>query len=612
MPATICYAARMFIRQTKTRSSTIGEAYTTFRLVASERIGKKVRQRTLLNLGRQFDLAKNEWPLLCTRIESILSGQGSLLPESSVIETLAQRYAARLVAAAPSITSAPEGTAVEFQEVDINSLELVRPRSVGVEHVGLAALSWLGVSDILESVGMNAGQRACALGSIIGRMACPGSELATWNWLKNRSAFGELVDVDFEGVSLIKLYRASDILVRKRDVIEEALFRRINDLFSLPTTVTLYDLTNTYFEGEASDNAKARRGHSKEKRSDCPLVTLGLVLDGSGFVRRSRMFEGNVSEATTLEGMLTGLDAPKGAMVVMDRGIATEANINWLKEHNFRYLVVSRERGRQFDESQAIETTTASEETIRIQRVLSDDGTEVRLYCHSEKRREKETAMTKRFSERFEQGLAKLAAGLEKKRGNKDRDKLLEKIGRLKEKSHGIGQHYTITVTCDESGVKATALTWEKAPVDGTQLTHPGIYCLRSNETTWDEATLWQTYTMLTDLEAVFRSLKSELGLRPVFHHKEERTHGHLFITVLAYQAVQVIRNKLKAQGITASWSTLRETLSVQQRVTATFRQRDGRSLNIRKATVAEKNLKEIYYKLGISATPGGIQKLTA
>jgi transposase len=116
---------------------------------------------------------------------------------------------------------------------------------------------------------------------------------------------------------------------------------------------------------------------------------------------------------------------------------------------------------------------------------------------------------------------------------------------------------------------------------------------------------------MLTDLEAVFRSLKSELGLRPIFHHKEERTEGHLFITVLAYQAVQAIRNKLKAKGITASWTTLRETLSVQQRVTAAFRQRDGKTLNIRKATVAENDLKEIYERLGISATPGGIRKLT-
>jgi transposase len=602
----------MFIRQTKTRNSTTGEAYTTFRLVASERVGKQVRQRTLLNLGRQFNVAKDEWPLLCARIEQILSGQGSLLTESASIETLAQRYAARLVASTPSVASSPEGPAVEFQEVDVNSLELVRPRSVGVEHAGLAALSWLGIPEVLESVGMNAGQRACALGSIIGRMACPGSELATWNWLKNKSAFGELVDVDFEGVPLMKLYRASDLLVRNRDAIEGALFKRISDLFSLPATVTLYDLTNTYFEGEASSNAKAKRGHSKEKRSDCPLVTLGLVLDGSGFVRRSRMFEGNVSEASTLEGMLSGLDAPKGAMVIMDRGIATEANITWLIEHNFRYLVVSREKGRQFDESQTTETTTKSEETIRIQRVLSEDGSEVRLYCHSEKRQEKETAMTKRFTERFEQGLVKLAAGLEKKRGNKNRDKLSEKIGRLKEKSHGIGQHYTITIACDESGTKATSLTWEKTPVDGTQFTHPGVYCLRSNETTWDEATLWQTYTMLTDLEAVFRSLKSELGLRPVFHHKEERTEGHLFITVLAYQAVQAIRKKLKAQGTPASWTTLREVLAVQQRITATFRQRDGRTLNIRKTTVAEKTLKEIYEKLGISATPGGIQKLTA
>ena len=601
----------MFIRQTKTSNSTTGESYTTFRLVASQRVGKQVRQRTLLNLGQQFALAKDEWPLLCSRIEQILSGQASLLTESAAIEALAQRYAARLVVSRPSVAPAPESPAEQYREVDVDSLQLVRPRSVGVEHAGLTALSWLGVPELLESIGMNASQRACALGSIIGRMAAPGSELATWRWLQNKSAFGELIDVDFEGVPLMRLYRSSDLLVRNREVIEERLFSRINDLFSLQATVTLYDLTNTYFEGEASGNVKAKRGHSKEKRSDCPLVTLGLVLDGSGFVRRSRVFEGNVSEPGTLEGMLKGLDAPKGAMVIMDRGIATEANIAWLISHDYRYLVVSRERCRQFDASQATETTTASEEIMKIQRVLSDDGSEVRLHCYSEKRQEKESAMTKRFTERFEQGLAKLSAGLEKPRGNKSRDKILDKIGRLKEQSHGVGQHYTVTVTNDETGSKVASLTWEKTTINGTQLTHPGVYCLRTNEITWDEATLWHTYTRLTDLEAVFRSLKSELGLRPVFHHKEERAEGHLFITVLAYQAVQAIRSRLKAKGITASWTTLREMLSVQQRVTATFRQRDGRTLNIRKATVAEKNLKEIYEKLGITITPGGIQKLT-
>lgn len=606
----------MFIRQTKTRNSTTGEAYTTFRLVASERVKKQVRQRTLLNLGRHFSLEKEEWPSLCARIEQILSGQGSLLPQSRSLETLAQRYAARLVVNTPPVSARETGNGesdgeASFQDVDVNSLEMVRPRSVGVEHVGLAALSQIGVPEILESVGLNGKQSACALGSIIGRMAEPGSELSTWHWLKDQSALGELIDTDFEALNLMRLYRVSDLLVNNREAIEKALFTKLNNLFSFPATVTLYDLTNTYFEGEPAGNAKARRGHSKEKRSDCPLVTLGLVLDGSGFVRRSKMFEGNVSEGSTLEDMLKGLEAPPEALVIIDRGIATEANITWLTSHKYRYLVVSREQCRKFDESQAFVTTeTAKEEVIRIQREMSEDGAEVRLYCHSQKREDKENAMTKRFMERFEKGLAKLSENIEKPRGEKNIDKLSERIGRLKEKGHGIGQHYKIELTPDESGKKAISITWEKIPIDGTQLTHPGVYCLRTNETRWDEARLWQTYTMLTDLEAVFRSLKSELGLRPVFHSKEERTEGHLFITVLAYQAVQAIRRSLKEHGITLSWTSLRKILSVQQRVTATFRQRDGRTLHVRKATVAEPELKKIYDALRISASPGGVKKL--
>lgn len=601
----------MFIRQTKTSNSTTKEAYSTFRLVVSERVGKQVRQRTLLNLGRHFPLPKEEWPFLCSRIEQILSGQGSFLPIAKSLEALAQRYAASLVVKSAPVVSAPKGGEAEYQDVDVNSLEMVRPRSVGIEHAGLSALSQLGVPEILTSVGLNGKQSACALGSIIGRMAEPGSELSTWRWLKDQSALGELLDTDFEALSLMSLYRVSDLLVKNREAIEKALFIKLNDLFSFPATVTLYDLTNTYFEGEMAGNAKARHGHSKEKRSDCPLVTLGLVLDGSGFVRKSKMFEGNVSEGGTLEEMLKGLDAPLGAMVVLDRGIATETNIAWLIKHKYRYLVVNRQQSRQFDETQTfVTTTTAKEEPIRIQREISADGTEARLYCHSLKRQEKENSMTKLFMERFEAGLAKLSAGLGKPRCEKNFGKLSERIGRLKEKGRGIARHYRIKLTPDETGKKALSLAWEKIPIDGTQLTHPGVYCLRTNELTWDEARLWRTYTMLTDLEAVFRSLKSELGLRPVFHSKEKRADGHLFITVLAYQAVQAVRGRLKEHGVTLSWTSLKKILSVQQRVTATFKQRDARTLHVRKATTAEPELKEIYDALGISASPGGIKKL--
>ena len=196
----------MYIRQTKTSNATSGEAYCTFRLVVSKRIGGKVRQQTLLNLGRTFSLPREQWPVLCSRIEQILSGQMSLAPQSTAIEALAQRYAARLVAdsrpvAAPGETTTP----VVYHEVDVESLEMVRPRSIGVEHVGLAALGWLELPRILEQAGLNDKQQAAVIGNVIGRMAAPASELATWGWLRERSGLGELLDVDFEAMPLMSL-----------------------------------------------------------------------------------------------------------------------------------------------------------------------------------------------------------------------------------------------------------------------------------------------------------------------------------------------------------------------------------------------------------------------
>lgn len=356
-----------------------------------ERIGGKVRQITVLNLGRHFPVKQEDWPLLCSRIEQLLQPQSSLLevccPAS--IERAAQHYAGQLIVRAPqaepsvetptkpsgmpesgmpaiAAVSVPASAQApsDYQEVDINSLQLTQPRSVGVEHVGLHALNQLGLIEKLSELGLNGTMRAAIIGNLIGRLAQPASELSTWRWLQTQSALGELIDVDYTAMSHMSLYRASDAIMRHRSAIEEHLFGTIQTLFGLEETVTLYDLTNTYFEGAAEANPKARHGRSKEKRSDCPLVTLGLVLDGTGFVRRSKTFAGNVSEGTTLEVMLTGLNAPAGAMVIMDAGIATEANLVWLAEHGYRYLVVRRAGARQFDETQAVTITTAGGERI--------------------------------------------------------------------------------------------------------------------------------------------------------------------------------------------------------------------------------------------------------
>jgi hypothetical protein len=604
----------MYIRRTQTRNTTTGERYFTHRLVRSQRMGGKVRQVTVLNLGRHFALAQAEWPTLCARLEEILGGQEVLVGHGSLLlEREAQRLAALLLAREGVVTpaSTPAGAAAgEVHSIDVDSLTLSRPRTVGVEAAGLWAMAQVDFLALLERLGLTGPQRAAVVGVIVGRMAAPGSELATWRWLCERSALGELLDVDFEAMSLMQLYRASDVLMRHREAIEAALFARVSELFGLDWTVTLYDLTNTYFEGAAPINPKAKRGHSKEKRSDCPLLTLGLVLDGSGFVRRSQVFDGNLVEGTTLEGMLEGLGAPAGALVVMDRGIATEENVAWLRARGYRYLVVSRERHRQFDPEEATDVLTAGGECVSVQRVEDSEAQEVRLYCYSQLRARKEEGIAARRASRFERELQALADGLQRPHTTKKIAKLWERIGRLKEKSQGAGQHYHIEIVPDASGEKAQAIRWERRAVDGTMDTHPGVYCLRTNELTWDGEQLWRTYMMLTDLEAVFRSLKSELGLRPIFHHKEARADGHLFITVLAYQLVQLIRRRLHEQGIHDSWASLRATLNAQVRVTATFRRPDGRALHVRKATQAEPGQRQIYQALGVNPSPGGVSKM--
>ena len=601
----------MFIRRTKTRTVGAQDHYFTFRLVKSVRIGDKVRQRTLLNLGAHFDLLPAQWPLLCQRLDDLLGGQATLMDYPEEVENHAQRIVAQLISrqAETSLDADDTPSTSDWHSVDVDSLQLVRPRTVGVEHVALWAMAQVGLPALLAQLGLNSRQQAAAVGSIIGRLAAPGSERATHRWLRDTSALGDLLDVDFENYSLMQLYRASDALMAHREAIEDHLFGAAMTLFELQPTVTLYDLTNTYFEGDAGSQEKAQRGHSKEKRSDCPLLTLGLMLDASGFVRRSQVFAGNVSEPHTLAEMLSALQAPKGALVVMDRGIATQDNITWLAAQGYRYLVVSRERKRTFDLASAMTVTTATQQSVHLHKVLSEDGQEARLYCYSEAREQKEKAIAERLAKRFENALTTLSEGLSRPRTQKRIDKIWQRIGRLKEKSRGVAQHYDIDVTSSEDGTQALAITWRRQPVNGSMLTHPGVYCLRSNQTDWDEETLWRTYITLTDLEAVFRSLKSELGLRPIYHHKALRTEGHLFITVLAYQLVQVIRRRLRQHGQHESWTLLRRILNGQQRITATFRRDDQCALHVRKATVAEPAQREIYQALGISGTPGGIQK---
>ncbi|WP_263458937.1 transposase [Bathymodiolus platifrons methanotrophic gill symbiont] len=214
-------------------------------------------------------------------------------------------------------------------------------------------------------------------------------------------------------------------------------------------------MTNTFFEGEAKTNPKAQRGRSKEKRSDCPLVTLGLVLDGSGFPRKSQIFPGNASEPQTLQIMLEGLEERTGSTVILDAGIASEENIQYLIEHGYKYIVVSRKRNRDFDEEKATLIKDIPGQSVKVQKVTVEETGEVELYCHSQLREKKEQAMQDSFSEKYETALNSLHAGLSKKGTTKNYAKVLERLGRIKEKYARAAQHYEVTVVPDDEGYKA-------------------------------------------------------------------------------------------------------------------------------------------------------------
>jgi transposase len=602
----------MYIRRSAIKSRHTGEPYYTYRLVESARIDGRVRQRTLVNLGRHFDVPSEQWSALAQRIKQLMDRQADLLPIDldPKWEALAQRYSALVIRAKARWDEAASPEGADYQTVDVNSLDPVRPRSVGVEHVCLEAIRQVGLETRLEALGFTGPQWAAALGTIVGRMSAPGSELFTHGWLQEHSGLGELIEFDFETLNLMQLYRVSDQLLKHKETLESYLYARERSLFDLEEVITLYDLTNTYFEGTAKGNRNAALGHSKEKRSDCPLVTLALVLDGSGFPKRSEVFAGNANEPKTLAEMVGKLvenDASPAPTIVLDAGIATEENIAWLVEGGYHYVVVSRKRHREFNEHEAVWVKDEGPLRIRAQRVVNSDTREVELYCHSSQREEKDRSIQELFTQRFEVALQKLADGLPKKGTVKRYEKVLKRVGRLQQKYPRAAQHYEVTVTPDADSDKASALHWtRKKTVDDTL---PGVYCLRTNQEHWDEATLWRTYTLLTDLEAVFRCLKSELGLRPVFHHKTHRVSGHLFISVLAYHFVHTIRYQLKACGIHLSWEGLRRALRGQDRVTVELKRADGKMLHIRKATRPEPRQQVIYDALGIPDRPGPIVK---
>jgi transposase len=337
------------------------------------------------------------------------------------------------------------------------------------------------------------------------------------------------------------------------------------------------------------------------------------VLDGDGFPLGSQVFPGNASEPATLALMLGGLQGKnplscEKPVIIMDAGIASASNIAWLIEHGYQYLVVSREGHAKDprDQESAVMVRKTEHNSVAVYREIDAETGETRLYCHSELKAKKEQAIRNRFHVRLEEGLDKLNAGLDKKGTTKNYAKILERIGRLREKNSRVAQDYSIEVIADADKNNAIRIEWKREFQSDQKDQHCGVYCLRTNIPDWSEEQLWTTYTMLTEIEATFRSLKTDLGLRPVYHHKEDRVTGHLFITLLAYHLVHTLRYQLKQQGIQLSWDSIRNIMSTQQRITITLPTDDHKTIHLRTTTQAEARQKQLYAALNIKSDPIG------
>jgi len=608
------YVDRMFIR--KTVKSQKGKKYVQHQLVESVRTPNGPRQKLLLNFGF-LDLPRDKWNELANTIESELHGQLNLFSTNPEIEKLASHYARviikeRLNKESQKIGKEQDKAKALYVTVDINSVTSSDGKTIGAEHVVTSSMQEYNLDKVFKKLKFSDNQIDYAMMLIAGRLVHPGSERETARWINDNSAICELLKTDAK-VYDNALHRTSCLLLENHEEIEQYLSDKAREIFNLKETVILYDLTNTYFEGSKRNSKIAKPGRSKERRNDRPLVTLALTVDTDGFPKQSKILDGNVSEPGTLEGMLNELtkmddnfDVKK--TIAIDAGIASEKNIEIIKQKKLKYVAVARKRS--YPEDFWSDCTEKNlkfyDEKTRLKvKLVKKDG-EAWLHCHSDLKEAKEKAILEKKLEKFEQALNKIRDGLKKKGTRKKYEGIVERIGRIKER-YGVGSLYNIEIQQIEGNV--VKIDFSKNPRGEAKQKQVGDYILRTNRLDLMEEEISKIHRSLTNVEDSFRSMKSHLGLRPIHHKRDDTTTAHIFITVIAYHILAGILKKIRRNGINHNWNTIRNILASHIRITTTFKTKDESIINVRNSTTPTIKQQVIYDALEIRKQP--LKKVT-
>jgi len=600
----------MYIRKTVRRYK--DKTYVNFLLVESVLTDKGPRQKVICSLGDLSPRPPEQWLALARKLQDALTGQLSLPGMADEDPELQQLRHVLPVQTAPAVDvdTTTTTTPGDLVSVHIDRVTYETPRPAGHIHVGLEFWKRLGLDDILKSLGFSPWLVSLTCAMTLNRLIHPAAEYAMPDWIRS-TAMADILGVDFSRLPDDPLYRNLDRLHPHRAAIESALAGREQSLFNLGNTILLYDLTSTYFEGKAALIPKAKRGYSRDHRSDCKQIVVGLVIGREGFPRAHEIFEGNTQDRKTLDSMLDLLEKrvglPQGSTVVVDRGMAFAENIAELRRRKLHYVVAARQKDR--DRLLAeFETVDGFEEVIRqpsprnpgqkkssVRVKAHPSDNETLILCISQERVEKDRAIREKQEGRFLKDLARVQARIRNGRLKND-VKIGEAIGRLKERYPRVARYHSLSFDAKTRQLKNEP-DEEKREVAASL---DGSYLLRTDREDLSAEEGWRIYASLTRAENAFRCMKSPLCERPIFHHLEHRVESHIFLCVLAYHLLVAIETTLLRQEIHTSWATVRDLLATHEIATIVLPTDQNGVLRIRRSATPEPDHRVLYEALGV------------
>ncbi len=504
----------MYLRATTRKKD--GKVHRYWRLVESVRIGRRVIQRTVAQLGE-------------------LDGEGRLK---------ARALARHLIGAPEQTALFDDGHEHVTVPVRLKGIRIERARQFGDVYLALALWRGTGLAELCEAL-LPAGETQVPWATIIAvlvtaRLCEPSSELHVAEDWYRRTALADLLQLPEAQVNKDRLYRALDQLLPHKARIEAHLSRRAGELFALDHEVLLYDVTSTYFEGLAEGNALAKRGYSRDHRPDCCQVCIALVVTYDGFPLGYEVFPGNQSDVKTVEHIVTTMEARHGVIGrvwIADRGMASRGNLEWLRSTGRRYIIGAPKSALKKHASALADPRgwTRLREDVAVKLTQDPASGDTIVLCRSAARRDKERAMHERFSRRIEAGLAKLATRIERARRPLDRAAVNRQIGRLLQANARAAARYTVTLIDVGSPAGFHLHVTVNDAFDAWAELSEGAYALTTNVHEWSEEKLWRAYIQLTQAEAAFRVQKDQLSIRPIWHQRADRVEAHILVCFLAF-----------------------------------------------------------------------------